>query len=106
VIAEALAVLATAPTVVGVGAREWRLTPYRETVRRGAVTFVVHNFGEDPHDLRVLGPRGYRSAATPEIRSGETYRHTVRLRRSGRYRLVCTLPGHERRGMRSSLRVR
>jgi uncharacterized cupredoxin-like copper-binding protein len=30
----------------------------------------------------------------------------VRLRRKGRYALVCTLPGHEKLGMRATIRVR
>lgn len=93
------------PVAVGVALREWRVTVYRPAVRAGSVKFVIRNLGEDGHDLQVRGPRGYRSAATPEIRAGRNGVLRVRLRRTGRYRLVCTLPGHLRRGMSATLRV-
>lgn len=103
-----LAVLAAAAAItnVGVGEREWSISVYRPVVDRGAVRFNVHNFGEDGHDLQVRGPAGFRSRALPEIPSGENGVLTVRFKRSGRYTLVCTLPGHAQLGMRATLRVR
>jgi uncharacterized cupredoxin-like copper-binding protein len=106
VIAALLTAVAAAATNVGVGAREWRLSAYVPVVARGAVTLHLHNYGEDPHDLRVRGPRRFRSATMPEVPAGENGTLTVRLRRPGRYVLVCTLPGHEARGMRATIRVR
>jgi plastocyanin len=95
-----------APTPVGVSAREWRLSTYVPVVRRGGVAFNVHNYGEDPHNLQVRGPRGYRSAVTPDIASEGSATLVVTLRRAGAYRLVCTLPGHVAKGMRVQFRVR
>lgn len=102
----ALLAAAVATTNVGVAEREWRLSAYVAVVERGVVTFNVHNYGEDPHDLRVRGPKRFRSKVMPEVAAGENGTLTVRLRRAGRYALVCTLPGHEARGMRATIRVR
>jgi hypothetical protein len=102
----ALAAAALAATNVGVSQREWRIGIYLPSVPRGVVTFNVHNFGEDAHDLRVRGPRRFRSPKLPEVEPGENGTLTVKLPYRGRYALVCTLPGHEKLGMRATLRVR
>jgi uncharacterized cupredoxin-like copper-binding protein len=105
-----VALLALAPaaeartTAVGVGLREFQLSPYRDVVRTGTVKFNVTNFGQDAHDLAVLR-RGRTYGKTPEIRAGE--RAVLRLRlKPGRYRLVCTIADHEDQGMKARLRVR
>jgi uncharacterized cupredoxin-like copper-binding protein len=100
------AVLAALATSVGVGAHEYRFGVYRTAVPAGAVRFNVHDFGEDAHNLVVLGPGGYRSAVSPDVRPGVDVTFQVRLRRRGLYRLVCVKPGHAARGMRATLRVR
>ena len=97
---------ATAVTNVGVGEREWDISVYRAVVDRGTVRFNVHNYGEDGHDLQVRGPKGFRSKVMPEIASGANGVLTVRLRKAGRYALVCTLPGHKKLGMRATITVR
>ena len=105
-----VAALATAAvaaiTNVGVGEREWAISLYRASVDRGTIRFNVHNFGEDGHDLQVRGPKRFRSRVMPEIAGGENGVLTVRLNRAGSYRLLCTLPGHAKLGMRATLRVR
>jgi len=107
VIAAALAVLtAVAPVQVGVGAREYRFGVYRTSVPRGAVRFNLHDLGEDAHNLMVLGPRGYRSAVSPDVKPGHDVAFDVRLRRRGVYRLICVKPGHAAKGMRATVRVR
>jgi plastocyanin len=90
---------------VGVAEREWGISSYRAKVRPGGVRFNVTNFGEDAHNLQVVGPHGYRSAVTPDIKAHQHYSLTLTLRRPGVYRLVCTKPGHAQRGMRTALRV-
>ena len=101
-----LAAAAAAGTNVGVAEREWSLNPYVTGVRHGAVVFYAHNYGEDPHDLQVRGPHGFRSPVAPVIAPGATRTLRIRLRRPGVYHLVCTLPGHAARGMRATFRVR
>lgn len=95
---------AAAATAVGVGAREYRLAVYREAAPRGVVRFNLRNFGEDAHNLVVRNRRGREVARSREVRAGA--RTTLRVRlRAGRYRLVCDVADHERRGMRASFRV-
>ncbi len=67
--------------------------------------FNAHNLGEDPHDLAIRSP-GRRvlkklRVLLPGERATLTYRFTMR----GSYRLICTLPEHEARGMRATVRV-
>jgi plastocyanin len=69
------------------------------------VRFNVTNFGEDAHNLQVVGPGGYRSAVTPDIKAHQHYTLGLTLRRKGVYRLICTKPGHLKRGMRAGIRV-
>jgi plastocyanin len=90
---------------VGVAEREWGISSYRAKVRPGRVRFNVTNFGEDAHNLEVVGPGEFRSAVTPDIRSHDHATLRVTLRRQGVYRLICTKPGHIRRGMRATIRV-
>jgi hypothetical protein len=104
----ALAVFGASPpaTPVGVGLREWRVSVYRSQVPAGRVRLNLTNFGEDAHDLVVVGPRGRRSRVSPDVAPGGG-RRTLRvtLRRPGVYRLLCVKPGHLARGMRATLRV-
>ena len=99
-------VAAQRATAVGLGEREWRITLYRGTVPTGRVAFNVRNFGEDGHDLAVRTASGRVLGALGEISPGDTARLSVRLRKPGRYRLFCSLAGHEAKGMRALLRVK
>ena len=91
---------------VGVAEREWGISSYRTRVKPGRVRFNVTNFGQDAHNLQVVGPHGFRSAVTPDIKAHEHYTLSLTLRRKGVYRLICTKPGHVQRGMRTAIRVR
>ena len=91
---------------VGVAEREWGISSYRAKVRPGRVRFNVTNYGEDAHNLEVVGPGGFRSAVTPDIKAHQHVTLSVTLHRSGVYRLICTKPGHLKRGMRTAIRVK
>jgi len=107
VIVAALATAALHAAVpVGVGAREYRFGVYRATVPAGAVRFNVHDYGEDAHNLMVLGPKGYRSAVSADVVPGQTLALTVQLRRPGKYTLICVKAGHAAQGMKAAIRVR
>ena len=94
------------PTSVGVGEREWRISLYRSKVPTGRVKFNVRNFGEDGHDLAVRTKDGRVLGTLAELKPGRSGTLTVRLRKPGRYRLFCSLEGHEARGMHATLRVK
>lgn len=106
-LAASAAALAAA-TPVGVSEREWSLAVYRTSVPAGVVAFNVRNYGEDPHDLAVRGPSPSRAlrGRTPEIRPAANASLRVTLRKAGRYELLCTLPGHAKAGMRTTITVR
>jgi hypothetical protein len=99
-----------APVRLLVEAREFSLVLSRQAVRHGDAIVQLVNRGEDGHDLHLvrLGPHG-RAASRPqgtrETRPGDvsSWRGTLA---AGRYKLFCSIPGHERQGMRAVLRVR
>jgi hypothetical protein len=94
------------PVPVGLGLREYHISVYRPAVRVGAVAFTMTNYGEDAHDLQVVGPGGYRSSVSPDVAGlGGRLRFRVTLRRPGTYQLLCVKPGHVKRGMHTTLRV-
>lgn len=93
-------------TPVGVGEREWRIALYRSKVPTGRVKFNVRNFGEDGHDLAVRTADGRVLGLLPELKPGDSGTLRLRLRKPGRYRLFCSLEGHEARGMHAVLRVK
>ena len=95
------------PSRLLVAGTEYRLQLSRSAVRRGPALIQFVNRGEDPHDLRLkrIGASATRTVSVPEIRPGEVVQLDTHLSR-GRYRLWCSLPGHEQRGMRAVLRVR
>jgi hypothetical protein len=96
-----------APARLMVAGTEYRLQLSRGAVKRGPALIQFVNRGEDPHDLRLLraGASATRTVSVPEIRPGEIVQLDTRLA-AGRYRLWCSLPGHEQRGMRAVLSVR
>lgn len=86
-------------------AREFSLTLSRPLVGAGSVTVELRNYGEDPHDL-VVSPEGSTAELQRfgELSPGGVQARPVSLAR-GRYRLWCSLQGHEQLGMRATLRV-
>jgi hypothetical protein len=90
---------------VSVSAREFALTLSRPRVDAGSVRLQLINRGEDDHDLLVSRVGGRRSWRYPVTGPGETATRTLALA-GGRYRMVCSLEGHEDLGMRATLRVR
>jgi plastocyanin len=102
---DAPAATAAATQAVGIGEREFAIAVYRPRVRRGKVKLNVRNLGEDVHDL-VVTRKGRRiGALATVVKPGATATLRLTLRKTGTYRLVCTVADHEARGMRATLRV-
>jgi hypothetical protein len=98
------------PARLLVAADEHSLMLSRQSIAAGPARIQFLNRGEDPHDLRMRripreGVSARRTFAVPETPSGDLKVLDARLP-SGRYRLWCSLPGHEQAGMRASLRVK
>ncbi|HEX8073403.1 MAG TPA: hypothetical protein VF545_00335 [Thermoleophilaceae bacterium] len=101
--------LATPPaTPLGhlqVKAREFSIVLSRQSVAAGLVAVELDNLGEDPHDLRVERTDG--TGATFDFEPAKP--STVATRKldlaAGRWRLYCTLPGHDEAGMHAVVTV-
>ena len=98
------------PARLLVSAEEHSLTLSRQSIVAGPALVQYLNRGEDPHDLRMrrIAPPGVsarRTFAVPETPSGDLGKLAARLA-SGRYRLWCSLPGHDQAGMHARLRVK
>ncbi|MBJ7331544.1 MAG: hypothetical protein JHC95_16745 [Solirubrobacteraceae bacterium] len=106
--AAAPAAHAAAPLFVD--AREWSLTLSRATVPAGKVSIQLQNAGEDDHDLRLrrLDRKGRPTGATRSI--GATHPGTLAeatfTLSQGRWKLWCSLSGHQAAGMKATLKAR
>jgi hypothetical protein len=90
---------------LAVKSKEYFYVLSRPAVAAGAVTIELNNQGEDPHNLnlRRQGEEG-ESLEIPE--TGSLQRNVADFElQPGTYRLWCSLPQHEERGMYSSLQV-
>ncbi|HET8954653.1 MAG TPA: plastocyanin/azurin family copper-binding protein [Solirubrobacterales bacterium] len=77
----------------------------RPKVKAGALTVELNNQGEDPHNLNLRreGDAG-EPLQIPETDSGELSTASFDLP-AGKYRLWCSLPEHEEKGMFTTLTV-
>jgi plastocyanin len=74
------------------------------TLEAGRSVFDVRNRGKIPHDLAVEG-RGAKEPKTPLIDPGKEAQLEADLK-PGKYKLYCTVPGHEQLGMKAEVTVR
>jgi uncharacterized cupredoxin-like copper-binding protein len=75
-----------------------------KTLKPGKYTILVANQGQIQHDLAVEGPGVTKEAKTPLIDPHKGANLEVDLR-PGRYKLYCTVPGHEQLGMKTNVTV-
>jgi plastocyanin len=85
---------------------DYRFHPADATVKRG-VELTVRNEGQVAHNLTVERDDGTHEKLieTDTFLTGESRKLRVDLS-AGRYAIVCTVPGHEQRGMVGTLTVR
>jgi uncharacterized cupredoxin-like copper-binding protein len=100
VVASALASSSATTVAVTAGKpSELRFTLSKKTVPKGSVTFRVTNRGTVSHDFKIAGKK------TKLLAKGKTATLRASFARPGRYRFLCTVPGHAAGGMRGVLRV-
>jgi uncharacterized cupredoxin-like copper-binding protein len=93
--------LATTNVAVTAGKpSELRFTLSRKTVPKGTVVFKVTNRGKSSHDFKIAGKK------TKLLAAGKTATLRVTIAKAGKYRYLCTVPGHAASGMRGTLTVR
>jgi hypothetical protein len=97
---------AAAPARLLVGAKEFRFTLSRTTIKSGPAIIQLQNFGEDDHNLnlkRIGGTRTYRiKTVSPGTDVGELETKLA----VGKYKLWCSIADHAARGMRTTLTVK
>ena len=86
-------------TSIRVVAVEFRFRLSKKSAHRGTVVFRVVNRGKVAHDFRIAGRK------TPIIKPGKSAVLRVVFRKAGRYRYLCTVPGHAAAGMKGVLKV-
>ena len=75
----------------------WALQPSRSTLLSGSVSVEFNNrFAEDPHDLKLR--HDGTTFAFPTVGSGDA-RTESHVLAAGSWKLWCSLPGHEAKGM-------
>jgi uncharacterized cupredoxin-like copper-binding protein len=84
-----------------VGAKEFSFKlSAKSTAKPGTVTFAVKNNGHVEHNFKIAGKR------TPDIQPGRSAKLVVRFTKKGKYRYLCTIPGHAAAGMKGVFTVR
>jgi uncharacterized cupredoxin-like copper-binding protein len=64
------------------------------------VVFVFKNVGHLVHDFKINGKK------TPLLQPGKTAKLVVRFGKPGKYRYLCSVPGHAAAGMQGVFTVR
>lgn len=90
---------------LGVRSLEFYFVLSRPTVRAGEVTVELNNQGEDPHNLN-LEREGEPGEPLQIPETASLQRNTAHFELApGSYRLWCSLPEHEEKGMHTTLVV-
>jgi plastocyanin len=89
---------------VQVSAVEYHYTLSRVSVPAGKVVFQFIDDGEDEHNLNVNSAEGVREATFADTAPKGVVNQTIVLK-AGSYKLFCSLPGHEQKGMKATLTV-
>jgi len=100
----AIVLAAATPPTVQMKAEEFRFTPKDVTIRPGEVIFSVKNDGAIEHNFAIEDSTGKKVAGIASILPEKTDQLRVTLR-SGKFVIVCDLPGHKDAGMRGTLTV-
>jgi uncharacterized cupredoxin-like copper-binding protein len=83
-----------ATTIVRVSGKEYKFTLSRSPGPRGAFSFRFKNVGHIAHDFKIAGKK------TPLLQPGKSATLNIRIAKAGRYRYICTVPGHATLGMK------
>jgi uncharacterized cupredoxin-like copper-binding protein len=99
---------AAAPARMLVYAQEWSLWPSRTSLPAGKVEVQLSNRGQDAHDLRIRRlSHGHMTGGSQGVavtQSGGLGQASWHLK-PGRYELYCSMPGHRKKGMHTTLTV-
>jgi uncharacterized cupredoxin-like copper-binding protein len=94
------AVASHPPHRITVNMVDFKFALSKAAVPPGTAVFNVMNHGKVIHDFKIAGKK------TPIYMNGKGGVLRVTFTKSGRYKYVCTVPGHVAAGMWGVLRVR
>jgi uncharacterized cupredoxin-like copper-binding protein len=86
-------------TAVTVTATEFKFKLSKLSVPHGTVVFTVANKGKIPHDFKINGKK------TSLIKPGKSAKLSVTFK-AGKFKYLCTVPGHAALGMKGTLTVK
>jgi uncharacterized cupredoxin-like copper-binding protein len=86
-------------TTVGVSGKEYKFILTRKTGPAGAYVFKFKNVGKVKHDFKIAGKK------TPLLKPGGKATLRVTLKK-GKYKYICTFPGHAALGMKGVFTVK
>ena len=89
---------ATATTVRVAAKDTLRFTLSRKSAPHGKVIFKVTNKGRIKHDFKIAGKK------TKLLKHNQTVTLTVTLKK-GKFKYLCTVPGHAAAGMKGTIKV-
>jgi len=84
---------------VSVTAMEFKFKLSKLSVPHGTVVFTVANKGKIQHDFKINGKK------TALIKPGKSAKLTVTFK-AGKFKYLCTVPGHAALGMKGTLTVK
>ena len=93
------------PTALGVTEDEYRTLLSRSAVCAGSILIQLRNTGEDPHNLAIQDTGTGTTVATwADLGPGGVQSKNVTLA-AGTYKLYCTIPTHDEKGMHAVITV-
>ena len=93
---------ATTPQAITVEGNEFAFSPSTITAKMGQpITVTFKNTGKYPHNFTVAD----LNVQTKTIKTGEQDTVTFTPSKTGSFTYVCTVPGHEDKGMKGTLTV-
>jgi uncharacterized cupredoxin-like copper-binding protein len=78
---------------------EFHFTLSKKSVAKGTVTFTIKNGGKLEHDFKIAGK------TSKKLKPGKSTTLKVKLK-AGKFKFLCTVPGHAAAGMRGTLTVK
>jgi uncharacterized cupredoxin-like copper-binding protein len=85
-------------TTIKVSASEFKFVLSKKSAHHGTIVFTVVNKGHTRHDFKIAGKK------TPMLSPGKKATLRVKLK-TGRYKYLCTVPGHAAAGMKGTFKA-
>ena len=85
---------------------EWAIAFDPKDIKAGKVKFIVSNTGKFGHDLVVQDSSGGTVGSTPSFKNADGTKELEVDLKPGTYKVVCDIPGHADKGMKTEIVVK